>query len=26
VQRGDVVVARWVDVRELVESGEMELV
>jgi GINS complex subunit 4 len=26
VQRGDVVVARWADVRELVESGEMELV
>lgn len=26
VQRGEVVVARWADVRELVEKGEMELV
>jgi GINS complex subunit 4 len=26
VQRGEVVVARWEDVRELVEEGEMELV
>jgi GINS complex subunit 4 len=26
VERGEVVVARWADVRELVERGEMELV
>lgn len=26
VKRGEVVVARWADVRELVETGEMELV
>ena len=26
VERGEVVVARWSDVREFVESGEMELV
>ena len=26
VERGEVVVARWSDVRDLVEKGEMELV
>lgn len=26
VQRGEVVVVRWADVRDLVQSGEMELV
>ena len=26
VQRGEVVVARWADVRELVDKGELELV
>jgi len=26
VERGEVVVARWSDVRELVEKGEMEMV
>lgn len=26
VDRGEVVIARWADVRDLVEKGEMELV
>ena len=26
VRRGEVVVARWADVKELVEKGELELV